>query len=53
MLRKEHSEKTWLYCGLDVRCVMLYYDGDELARIVEKVMSKSCFWTPTKMLFEL
>ena len=34
------SEKTWLNCGLDVLCVMLYYDGEDLARIVEKVLSK-------------
>ena len=40
MLRKEHHEKTWLNCGLDVLCVMLFYDGDDLARIVEKVLSK-------------
>ena len=40
MLRKEHSEKTWLNCGLDVLCVMLFYDGDDLARIVEKVLRK-------------
>ena len=40
MLRKEHSEKTWLNCGLDVLCVMLFYAGDDLARIVEKVLRK-------------
>ena len=40
MLRKEHPEKTWLICGLDVLCDMLFYDGEELARIVEKVLSK-------------
>ena len=40
MLRKEHHEKTWLNCGLDVLCVMFFYDGEELARIVEKVLSK-------------
>ena len=42
MLRKEHHEKTWLNCGLDVLCVMLFYDGDDLARIVEKVLSNCC-----------
>ena len=40
MLRKEHPEKTWLTCGLDVLCIMLYYDGEDLARIVKKVLSK-------------
>ena len=40
MLRKEHPEKTWLNCGLDVLCVMFYYDGDDLARIIEKVLRK-------------
>ena len=40
MLRKEHSEKSWLNCGLDLLCVMLYYDGDDLSRIVEKVLRK-------------
>ena len=40
MLRKEHSEKTWLNCSLDVLCVMLYYDGEDVAIIVEKLLSK-------------
>ena len=40
MLRKEHHKKTWLNYGLDVLCIMLFYDGDDLARIVEKVLSK-------------
>ena len=31
MLKKEHHEKTWLNCGLDVLGVMLYYDGEDLA----------------------
>ena len=43
MLKKEHPEKTWLNCGLDVLCVMLFYDGDDLARIVEKVLRKFSF----------
>ena len=43
MLKKEHPEKTWLNCGLDVLCVMLFYDGDDLARIVEKVLCKFSF----------
>ena len=53
MLRKKHPKKTWLNCGLDFLCVMLFYDGDELARIVEKVLSKCCVWTPTKLFFEM
>ena len=36
-------EKMWLNCGLDVLCVMLFYDGDDLARIVEKVLRKFSF----------
>ena len=41
MLQKEHHKKPGLAnCGLDVLCVMLFYDGDDLARIVEKVLSK-------------
>ena len=43
MLKKEHPDKTWLNCGLDVLCVMLFYDGDDLARIVEKVLRKFSF----------
>ena len=42
MLKKEHPDKTWNNCGLDVLCahVMMYYDGDELNRILDKVFSK-------------
>jgi len=43
MLKKEHPDKTWLNCGLDVLCVMLFYDGDDLAQIVEKVLRKFSF----------
>ena len=46
MLKKEHPDKTWLNCGLDVLCVMLYFDGDDLARIVEKVLRQFTFHLP-------
>ena len=46
MLKKEHPDKTWLNCGLDVLCAMLYFDGDDLARIVEKVLRKFTFHLP-------
>ena len=38
---------------LDVLCVndMLYYDGEDLARIVEKVVSKVYCWATHKPLW--
>ena len=30
MLKKEHHENTWLNYSLDVLCVMLYHDGEDL-----------------------
>ena len=50
MLRKEQNEKTWLNCRIDVLCVMLFYDEDNLAKIVEKVLSKCSVGAPTKLL---
>ena len=38
MLKGEHPTKKWQNCGTEVLCVMLMYDGAELARIVEKVL---------------
>ena len=38
MLKGEHPTKKWQNCGTEVLCVMLMYDGAELARIVDKVL---------------
>ena len=38
MLKGEHPTKKWQNCGTEVLCVMLMYDGAELATIVEKVL---------------
>ena len=46
LLKGEHPMKKWQNCGTEVLCVMLFYDGDDLARIVNKVLGKSvnkCF----------
>ena len=34
MPRKEHNEKTWNNCGLDVLSVMLRHTGDERVQII-------------------
>ena len=38
ILKGEHPTKKWQNCGTEVLCVMLFYDGAELARIVNKVL---------------
>ena len=38
LLRREHPTKKWQNCGTEMLCVMLYYDGAELAEIVNKVL---------------
>ena len=38
ILKGEHPTKKWQNCGTEVLCVMLYYEGAELARIVNKVL---------------
>ena len=38
MLKGEHPTKKWQNCGTEVLCVMLIYDGAELARVVDKVL---------------
>ena len=43
MLKGEHPTKKWQNCGTEVLCVMLIYDGAELARVVEKVLGMSLF----------
>ena len=40
MLKGEHPTKKWQNCGTEVLCVMLFYDGAELTRIVNKVLGK-------------
>ena len=49
MLKKKYHEKTWLNCSLDVLCVMLFYDGEDRARIVDKVLSKCIVGATTKL----
>ena len=41
LLKGEHPTKKWQNCGTEVLCVMLFYDGDDLARIVNKVLGKT------------
>ena len=41
ILKGEHPTKKWQNCGTEVLCVMLYYEGADLARIVNKVLGKS------------
>ena len=50
MLKKDHHEKNWLNCGLDLLCIMLYYKGDDLARIVDKVLSLCTVWPHLTMM---
>ena len=38
ILKVEHLTKKWQNCGTEALCVMLYYDGKNLARIVNKVL---------------
>ena len=41
LLKGEHPTKKWQNCGTKVLCVMMFYDGDDLARIVNKVLGKT------------
>ena len=41
ILKGEHPTKKWQNCGTEVLCVMLYYEGADLAKIVNKVLGKS------------
>ena len=41
LLKGEHPTKKWQNCGTEVLCVMLFYDGADLARIVNKVLGKT------------
>ena len=43
MLKGEHPTKKWQNCGTEVLCVMLIYDGAELARVAEKVLGMQAF----------
>ena len=38
ILKGEHPTKKWQNCGTEVLCCMMYYEGAELARIVNKVL---------------
>ena len=64
MLKGEHPTKKWQNCGTEVLWVMLFYDGAELTRIVNKVLGKYsslldqslvnnhyCFTKPVKLHF--
>ena len=39
MLRKEHPTEDWQKCGIEMFCIMLYLDGDELVDTINKVLS--------------
>ena len=41
LLKGEHPTKKWQNCGTEVLCVMLFYDGADLTRIVNKVLGKT------------
>ena len=41
LLKGEHPTKKWQNCGTEVLCVMLFYDGTDLACIVNKVLGKT------------
>ena len=41
ILKGEHLTKKSQNCGTEVLCVMLYYDGAEFARNVDKVLGKT------------
>ena len=38
IMKGEHPTKKWQNCGTEVLCVMLFYSGADLARIVNKVL---------------
>jgi len=46
MLKGEHATKKWQNCGTEVLCVMLFYDGADLTRIVNKVLGKHSSYQP-------
>ena len=39
IFKGEHPTKKWQNCGTEVLCVMLFSEDDDLARIVNKVLS--------------
>ena len=43
ILKGEYPTKKWQNCGTEVLCVMLYYSGAELARIVNKVLGTQTY----------
>ena len=38
ILNGEHPTKKWQNCGTEVLCCMMFYEGAELARAVNKVI---------------
>jgi len=44
IMKGEHPTKKWQNCGTEVLCVMLYYSGADLARIVDKVLGMEDFF---------
>ena len=38
ILKGEHPTKKWQNCGTEVLCCMMFYEGAELARVVNKVL---------------
>ena len=44
LLKGEHPTKKWQNCGTEVLCVMLFYAGDDLARIVNKVLGNTVYY---------
>ena len=50
ILKGEHPTKKWQNYGTEVLCVMLFYEGDDLARIVTKVLEKTCLFGISQVL---
>ena len=44
IMKGEHPTKKWQNCDTEVLCVMLFYSGADLARIVNKVLGMEFFF---------
>ena len=51
IMKGEHPTKKWQNCGTEVLCVMLFYSGADLARIVNKVLGMEFFFFKVHNLY--
>ena len=51
IMKGEHPTKKWQNCGTEVLCVMLFYSGADLARIVNKVLGMHFFFFKVHNLY--